>query len=183
MGSGLTIYNMMSDINTLNPEIQVDLNGLYEAPANLDHRRKLDSIDQENKFEHHQLDVQEKWQIIALIWKLYDPSRDVHDIHAYSNVGQFLGVHPSVVASVWKQYCEQFGDGRIKFPDLTPKHHGHAHKKLTVKGEFRVRAILDSKKGWVDYRELAFISKIPQTSLFRYLHDLGIQKIIFSREA
>jgi len=88
-------------------------------------------------------------------------------------VAKELNLSETTVKKVQDEYCEQM-NADVTFPDLTPKKHGHKTSSLS---EHRME-IIDSfheSKGEFYYQEQSLKLGIPQTTLFRWMLDLGIQ--------
>jgi hypothetical protein len=132
--------------------------------------------DSSSRYDRHQLSVQDKYQVVCLIWRLYDAEKDQHDVDGYSKVANYMGVSPLTVESIWNEYCEQIQDG-MKVPDLTPKNHGHPCSQLTVVTDAAIRRINDQKEGYSDYREMSFLLDIPLSTSHRYLNVMGAHKL------
>jgi hypothetical protein len=123
-----------------------------------------------------QLSVQQKYQIVCLIWRMYDLANDKYPRNCYQEVADTMHVSPSTVKSIWKDYSQQLNRG-ISVPDLTPKPHGHAPRKLTKQKAQKLRDINDEKQGFIRYREMSVLSDIPLSTLHRYFNYMGATQI------
>lgn len=131
-------------------------------------RKECDDVD-----GHHQLDLQQKWQICCMVWKEYVPEKGSYPANTFKTVSKELGISETIVKKVQEEYFQQMSAG-VKFPDLTPKEHGHKTSRLPEKK----MEILDSfrqSKGEFYYQEQSMKLHIPQTTLFRWMLNLGIR--------
>lgn len=122
----------------------------------------------------HQLTVQEKWNIVAMMWKEYNPASKSYPENVYDIVARSTHVSSSTVRNVINEYNEKLVNSEGAVPDLTPKPHGHRESRLPSYSHDLHDAFMDSK-GHFYYDEQSEKLNIPKTTLFRWMHDLGIQ--------
>ena len=153
---------------------------MSNPPAAKKARRTNNNSDKPEEDEEeagkHQLNVQEKWNIVALVSRLFNyekqqlPSRGTFQTVAADSIGKSI----RVVERVWEEYITQYEKDSNKVPDLTPKLHGHLKSGLEKNTPRLIEAFADSG-GDFYYEEQAQKLHIPQTTLFHWMKELGIQ--------
>ncbi len=69
---------------------------------------------------YQRLSIQQKWQIVALIWKAYNPVTNTYPDDVFKQVSQQLHISERTIRVVQEEYSMQI-KANIKFPDLTPR--------------------------------------------------------------
>lgn len=104
-----------------------------------------------NEDKQHQLDVQQKWQIVAIVNRHFDRQTRKYPTDIYDKVAYHLRLSPTIVRRVHQEYLKQSKDG-ILFPDLTPKPHGHQISRRPAH-EPAIRQSFTDVKGHLYYSE------------------------------
>ena len=136
--------------------------------------RPINNEEEDGALTHHMLNVQEKWNVVAQVWRLFNAEKQQLPIDSFSTVASSLGKSYKTVHRVWNEYITKCESEPSKVPDLTPKPHGHLISGLE-KNTPRLREAFVNSGGCFYYEEQAQKLHLPQTILFYWMKELGIQ--------
>jgi hypothetical protein len=82
--------------------------------------------DHDDADEHHgNLNSQEKWNTVALIWREFNPETKTFPPNVYEKVAGLCNTSVRTVRRVQQEYFDKVNKTPHKVPDLSPKPHGH----------------------------------------------------------
>jgi hypothetical protein len=122
----------------------------------------------------HNLTVQEKWNIIALMWKEYNPEKKSYPKNVLSIVANQVRKSTTTVAHVQEEYVEQLTTYPGSVPNLSPKYKGRSYSGL-LSHQSKIEASFLASGGHWNYAEQSRLLQIPKTTLFTWMQKLGIQ--------
>jgi hypothetical protein len=115
--------------------------------------------------------VQDKWFLIVLLVRELEGESPKK---AYEVVAEKLELGVSTVRRIANEYFDQIKNKPDTVPDLTPKLHGHAKSGAEVHAHDLKNSFIECR-GHFYYGEQAEKLNMPETNVFRWMHELGIQ--------
>jgi hypothetical protein len=129
---------------------------------------------QDEQDHGYHLTTQEKWNIVALTYREYNPTTNSYPDDVIDKVARCVKRDCKTVRRVQSEYYEKFANDPSVVPDLSPKAHSHRDSRLAVHEPCMIEAFKNSR-GHFYYDEQSEKQHIPKTTLFRWMRDLGIR--------
>jgi len=137
------------------------------------YKNKHHRPEQEEHSPYHQLNTQEKWNIIRLIYREYDTRTRSYPAGMCSKIAQELSLSVATIRNVQQEYYDKRQKGSKKVPDLTPEPHGHRQSGFESHKDILLNDFVNTS-GHYYYDEQAEKLQIPKTTLLTWMRELGI---------